>query len=84
MLEALSSWADSHGNGISKVHPNFEGVRISFDEKHGNGWALLRMSLHDPIMPLNIESDTNGGTEIIGKILKDFLSGYAQLDSSAL
>ena len=84
VLEALSSWADSHGNGISKVHPNFEGVRISFDENHGNGWALLRMSLHDPIMPLNIESDTNGGTEIIGKILKDFLSGYAQLDSSAL
>ena len=32
----------------------------------------------------DVKNDTNGGTEIIGKILKDFLSGYAQLDSSAL
>ena len=31
-----------------------EGVRVSFGENDGDGWFLLRLSVHDPIMPLNI------------------------------
>ena len=31
------------------------------------------MSVHDPIMPLNIESDTVGGTKLIAEQLNDFL-----------
>lgn len=43
---------------------NYEGIRCSFDEKHGNGWFLLRLSVHDPLMPLNIESNQIGRNEI--------------------
>jgi len=42
---------------------NREGIRISFNlagEKDA-GWFLLRLSVHDPVMPLNAESDIAGG-----------------------
>ena len=44
---------------------NFEGIRVSFGRGEGDGWFLLRLSVHDPIMPLNIESDVTGGVRII-------------------
>ncbi|AFA47654.1 phosphohexomutase domain-containing protein [Acetobacterium woodii] len=65
--------------GWTIVNPNYEGVRISCDTSAGNGWCLLRMSLHDPIMPLNIESDSVGGCEIIETVLKQFLAQYQAL-----
>ena len=44
---------------------NREGVRISFDLDGGidNGWFLLRLSVHDPVLPLNCESDVPGGVK---------------------
>lgn len=70
--------------GTSLVEPNHEGVRINFDKDNGNGWALLRKSLHDPIMPLNIESNDEGGCAIIAAKLKAFLEQFPGLDSSNL
>lgn len=63
---------------------NHEGLRFSFDEEHGNGWCLLRKSLHDPIMPLNIESNSNGGCQVIAKQMYTFLKQFDQLDKSSL
>lgn len=51
--------------GAALAEPNYEGVRIDFHTPTLQGWLLLRKSLHDPIMPLNIESDTVGGTDEI-------------------
>ena len=56
---------------------NREGVRISFDLDGGmdNGWFLLRLSVHDPVLPLNVESDVPGGVrqmlESLLKVLND-------------
>jgi phosphomannomutase len=50
---------------------NREGVRISFDldGELNNGWFLLRLSVHDPVLPLNVESDVEGGVRtILGEI----------------
>lgn len=74
----------SGGKGMALVKPNYEGVRISFDKEHGDGWCLLRKSLHDPIMPLNVESNREGGCRQIAAVLKEFLSGFGELDSSSL
>ena len=63
---------------------NYEGIRVKCDETSGNGWFLLRMSLHEPLMPLNIESDEAGGVDKIRAALKPFLSKYDKLDSSKL
>jgi len=85
ILEDLKILADSGQiKGASLVTPNYEGVRINFTQESCKGWLLLRKSLHDPIMPLNIESDIPGGTDEIRRMLKPLLSGYDQLDTSKL
>lgn len=63
---------------------NFEGIRVSFDKENGNGWFLLRLSLHDPLIPLNIESNQAGGVKLIVSKLLSFLSQYDKLDISSL
>lgn len=63
---------------------NYEGARISFKKGDGDGWLLLRMSVHDPVMPINFESNSVGGDKLMaGKLLK-FLSGYPFLDLTNL
>ncbi len=78
VLSDFESFAASQ-SGWTVVAPNYEGVRISCDKTAGNGWCLLRMSLHDPIMPLNIESDTVGGCAIIETVLKEYLQKFEAL-----
>lgn len=63
--------------GTALAPDNYEGVRINFDKEHGNGWALIRMSLHEPIVPVNFESDSAGGCLAIAKELQAMLSPYA-------
>lgn len=70
--------------GASLVSPNYEGIRVDFNLPEFTGWFLLRKSLHDPIMPLNIESDTEGGCLKIRKVLKPLLAGYTELNTEAL
>ncbi len=61
-----------------------EGVRINFDKAHGDGWALVRMSLHEPIMPINLESDGAGGIKKIAAELYAFLKEYPFLNTEKL
>ena len=56
--------------GWSIVEPNYEGLRVSCTNDGEKGWWLLRMSLHDPVMPLNIESNVEGGVAAIEAKLK--------------
>ena len=65
---------------------NREGVRVSFDLQGGkdNGWFLLRLSVHDPVMPLNVESDVAGGNKTMLKALYDVIQTSAEIDCSAL
>lgn len=60
---------------------NHEGVRVSFDKDNGDGWFLLRLSVHDPIMPLNIESDSKGGADKIYEKIKPFLESCEGLET---
>ncbi|MBQ6400762.1 MAG: phosphomannomutase/phosphoglucomutase [Firmicutes bacterium] len=66
--------------GVSLEKPNYEGVRINFPK----GWCLLRKSLHDPLLPMNIASDVPGGCDEIRRFMADFLSNYEELDQSVL
>lgn len=50
-----------------------EGVRISFSKEDGDGWFMLRLSVHDPIMPMNAESDSAGGVDILVEKAMEFL-----------
>ncbi len=66
--------------GWSLEKENYEGVRVNCDADHGNGWLLLRKSLHEPIMPLNIESDSEGGTRMIAESLYGLIADEKTLD----
>ena len=63
------------------ANDNHEGIRVSFDKNNGDGWFLLRLSVHDPIMPLNIESDSEGGVDKIYNNLKPFLEDCEGLET---
>ena len=90
VIKALEAWVNEQSASMPPVTmqlvtPNYEGVRIRFFENNcALGWCLLRMSLHDPIMPLNIESDKDGGCRIIAEKLRTFLSRFDKLDISKL
>lgn len=70
--------------GLTLAPDNYEGVRINFDESAGDGWALVRMSLHEPIMPINAESNRAGGVKTILDKLYGFLKEYPFLDLTNL
>ncbi len=63
---------------------NYEGCRVNYDGSHGNGWTLLRMSLHEPILPVNLESDSVCGVLAMAKELYYFLREYTCLDVTPL
>ncbi len=63
---------------------NYEGMRVAFPAGEGDGWFLLRMSLHDPLMPLNIESNSAGGVRTIAKKLYAFLKRYDRIETQKL
>ena len=81
ILADLKTWArapEQASAGISIVEPNFEGVRLNFRMAGAEGWCLLRKSLHDPIMPLNVEVSAGTCEKILG-IMKDFLRKYDRI-----
>lgn len=82
VIAGLDSYAKEHGWSIAP--DNREGIRVSFGPGSGDGWFLLRLSVHDPIMPLNIESNCEGGVAEILKQLTEYLKGCKGLDLSPL
>ena len=81
VLADLKTWAsapEQAARGFSLVEPNYEGVRLNVRNADTTGWCLLRKSLHDPIMPLNVEV-SQGSCENILNEIKKFLRRYAQI-----
>lgn len=63
-----------------------EGVRISFNLDGGvnNAWFQLRMSVHDPVMPLNAQSDVPGGVKRMLSQLYELIKDSELLDLTLL
>ena len=72
VIADLEKYAEAQ-EGWKIADDNREGIRVYFDKDNGDGWFLLRLSVHDPIMPLNIESDSKGGVDLIYNQLFEFL-----------
>lgn len=80
VLEALPEYV----RGIPEwklEKPNYEGVRVNCEKE---GWFLLRLSLHEPLLCLNIETGEKGKIADIEKKLYKFLKNYDEIDSSAI
>ncbi len=83
VIDDLTAYA-AHQPGWSLAPSNYEGVRVNLDADHGNGWFLLRLSLHDPLLPLNMESSDVGGAKKIAQELAGFIAKYDKLEAAKL
>ena len=65
---------------------NREGVRILFDfgGEVESAWFQLRLSVHDPVMALNLESDVPGGVKWMLEKLSALLADCEAIDLSPL
>ena len=81
ILQAFKERAEQAGFELPQ---SYEGVRISFKSAEAQGWMLLRLSLHDPVMPLNIESARKGDLAKLKAIARTLLEGFDRLDISEL
>ncbi|CAH9119020.1 unnamed protein product [Cuscuta europaea] len=77
-LEATIDAADS--NLLQKAPVNYEGVRVA---GYG-GWFLLRLSLHDPVLPLNIEAPSNEEAVKLGIVVFESVKDFKAIDASAV
>ena len=59
-------------------HDNQEGIRVVTE----TGWFLLRLSVHDPVMPVNLESYSEGGIKRMLDVLVPFLIKMDKLQFS--
>jgi len=83
MLEDIRKTASKRAD-ITPAQNDYEGVRLSFGAEDGGGWALIRMSVHDPVVPINIESDGKGGNAKKALKLLEILKKYDFLDTEKL
>ena len=75
VIDELEQFAKTH-NGYVIADDNREGIRVSTP----NGWFLLRLSVHDPVMPMNFESNELGGIKVMKDELKAFFEGFDALE----
>ena len=80
VLKEFETRARTAGYELPK---SYEGIRIRF-RGVCTGWMLLRASLHDPVMVLNLEGQTKHDLEMITGIAESLLEGFSDLDCSAL
>ena len=81
VLEEFKARAKAAGYTMPK---SYEGVRLSFKSEEVQGWILLRLSLHDPVMPLNIEGGRKGDLAKLVEIARKLTDGFDRLDRSCL
>ncbi|KAJ6357934.1 hypothetical protein OIU78_005714 [Salix suchowensis] len=79
VLKLLENHVESDPK-LQKAPVNYEGVRIS----GFGGWFLLRLSLHDPVLPLNFEAPSHEDAVKLGLAVASAVREFPALDTSAL
>ncbi len=81
MERAAQGWTDA------RIAPdNHEGIRVLLDLPGGaeNAWVMMRLSVHDPVLAVNAESDLPGGVALALDRLRGALSGCEGIDLAPL
>ena len=82
VIEDIKNKAKSAGMALAP--DNYEGVKVNFGKGEGDGWFLVRMSVHDPVLPINFESNVKGGNKILAENLYRLLKDYDFLNTENL
>ncbi len=77
IIAELEKFVAGH-DGWHNADDNREGIRVICD--NADGWFLLRLSVHDPVMPMNFESDSVGGVEKMISQLTPFFKEQKNLN----
>lgn len=83
IIKALEIFT-GRNEGWSIAPENYEGVRVSCSAGNQKGWFLMRLSLHDPVLPLNIESEVPGGVKEITKSITGFLKTFEKISYGSI
>lgn len=78
VIEELQKFAENNSE-CRIADDNREGIRITTPY----GWMLLRLSVHDPVMPINFESDEKGGVNKNIEFFRKFYEQFNGLDLSS-
>lgn len=70
--------------GFTLDPENDEGVRFSVSGEYGSGWFLLRMSLHEPLLVLQVENDIAGSNRKVLTVLEAFFAPIDKVNSENL
>lgn len=68
--------------GFTLDQENEEGVRFKLSAPFGEGWFLLRLSLHEPLLVLTFENDQKGYIDSLVQILSQFLTAYPKINQA--
>lgn len=60
--------------GVQVADDSYEGTKIIFTDSETDGFFIFRLSVHDPIIPINFESAVAGGCRRMAKVLYAWLS----------
>lgn len=70
--------------GFTVDPENQEGVRFFVNEPYGQGWLLLRLSLHEPLLVLQVENDQTNQIQRILPLLGAILASDPMIDVTKL
>ena len=82
--QIIADLKDYPVTGWSFNPENEEGIRFILSEPFGRGWFLLRLSLHEPLLVLQIENDLPNYMPAVLETLHTFLSNYPDVDQTKL
>lgn len=70
--------------GFTVDDENEEGIRVNTTETFGSGWFLLRMSLHEPLLVLQVENDELGKNKSVFTKLTEYFVKEERLNTDKL
>lgn len=83
MVEKIIPRLSALSERILKIpDESYEGIRAYI--QHAHGYFIVRASVHDPVLPIYIEADKEGGALSVAKFLYSFLKGFRGVDCAPL
>jgi len=82
VIDSIEAYAAAHEDWLL-ADDSREGVRVNFAGADCDGWFVLRLSVHDPVLPLNVESNVAGGVKNIVKKIYEVVKPFTGLELSA-
>ncbi|WP_155962008.1 phosphomannomutase/phosphoglucomutase [Streptococcus ruminantium] len=82
--QVIAALRQTQFEGFTFNPENEEGVRFDLTAPYGEGWLLLRMSLHEPLLVLQVENDQAGHIPAVLQTISIFLDKYPTVNQEKL